>query len=74
MVQARQHVVPQSKQPNSASLDPSCPHPHRALISASIAPVRSRGLTVPARGRPGKLIVFIGPINFLDRKDLSRGV
>src|SRR5437773_4073369 len=50
MVHARQHVVPQSKQPNSASLGPSCPHPHRALISASIAPVPS---TWPhcARGR-----------------------
>jgi hypothetical protein len=30
--------------------------------------------TVPVAACPGKLIVFIGPINFLDRKDLSQGI
>src|SRR5919108_504250 len=71
MVHARQHVVPQSKHPNSASLDASCPHPHCALIVASIALSRLRALTLLARAEPGNFIVFIGPINFLDRKDLS---
>src|SRR5881409_1404064 len=80
MVQARQHVVPQSKHPKSASsLGMSSPHPHRASIVASVGVVRITdvcvgfiALTVPVDARPGKLIVFIGPINFLDQKDLSQ--
>src|SRR5205809_6358806 len=77
MAQARQHVVPQSKQPNSwSSPGTSCPQPHRPFIVAS-AGVREHqrevlALTVPRPARSGKLIVFIGPIKFLDRKDLSQ--
>src|SRR5439155_885220 len=77
MVQARQHVVPQSKQPNSwSSPGTSCPQPHRPSIVASVGvrePQREvLALTVPGPARSGKLIVFIGPIKFLDRKDLSQ--
>src|SRR2546425_1625681 len=77
MVQARQHVVPQSKQPNSwSSLGTSCPQPHRPSIVASVGvrePQREvLALTVPGPARSGNLIVFIGPIKFLDRKDLSQ--
>src|SRR5437870_4996388 len=77
MAQARQHVVPQSKQPNSwSSPGTSCPQPHRPSIVASVGvrePQREvLALTVPGPGRSGKLIVFIGPIKFLDRKDLSQ--
>src|SRR5438309_3488278 len=77
MVQARQHVVPQSKQPNSwSSFGTSCPQPHRPSIVASVGvrePQREvLALTVPGPARSGNLIVFIGPIKFLDRKDLSQ--
>src|SRR2546429_2813400 len=77
MVQARQHVVPQSKQPNSwSSPGTSCPQPHRPSIVASVGvrePQREvLALTVPGPARSGKLIVFIGPIKFLDRKYLSQ--
>src|SRR5256712_4292957 len=77
MAQARQHVVPQSKQPNSwSSPGTSCPQPHRPSIVASVGvrePQREvLALTVPWPARSGKLIVFIGPIKFLDRKDLSQ--
>src|SRR3989442_196964 len=77
MVQARQHVVPQSKQPNSwSSLGTSCPQPHRPSIVASVGvrePQREvLALTVPGPARSGNLIVFIGSIKFLDRKDLSQ--
>src|SRR5438132_4471106 len=76
MVQARQHVVPQSKQPKSASsFGVSCPHPHRPSIVASVGARESRvalTITVPPSAGSGKLIVFIGPIKFLDQKDLSQ--
>jgi len=77
MVQARQHVVPQSKQPNSwSSLGASCPQPHRPSIVASVGVRENQrevlALTVPVPARPGKLIVFIAPIKFLDRKDISQ--
>jgi DNA-binding transcriptional LysR family regulator len=76
MVQARQHVVPQSKQPKSASsFGTPCPHPHRPSIGASVGERESRvslALTVPRPTRVGKLIVFIGPIKFLDQKYLSQ--
>jgi len=80
MVQPRQHVVPQSKQPNSASsLATSCPHPHRIVIVASVDVRRIRGASsvhslCRRLPRTGKLIVFIGPIKFLDQKDLSHRV
>src|SRR6267378_1936771 len=76
MVQARQHVVPQSKQPKSASsFGASCPHPHRPSIVASVGEREYRvslALTVPGPARVGKLIVFIGAIKFLDQKYLSQ--
>src|SRR2546428_1274582 len=77
MAEARQHVVPQSKQPNSwSSPGTSCPQPHRPSIVASVGvrePQREvLALTVPASAGSGKLIVFIGAIKFLDQKDLSQ--
>src|SRR2546428_674063 len=54
MVQARQHVVPQSKQPNSwSSLGTSCPPPHRPSIDGAVPLfIRSQtGLALSAAGR-----------------------
>jgi hypothetical protein len=47
---------------------------HGRLLLRLRSDADHRALTVPPTRATGNLIVFIGPIKFLDRKDISQGL